>query len=79
MMDDTVSLKGNIKMWSGFCVAIGLLFFADVVNLVPETDYCTLNNCLEDRELPHIGCHNEGVSVEVYNLAFSLLPFLITP
>ncbi|XP_037720328.1 antigen 5 like allergen Cul n 1-like [Drosophila subpulchrella] len=47
-------------MWSCFCVAIGLLFFVDVVNPVPETDYCTLNNCLKDRELPHIGCHNTG-------------------
>jgi len=66
-MMEVVSLQGNIKMWSAFYVATGLFLFfnLDVVKLVPETNYCTLKNCPADKELPHIGCNNEGVSVRV--------------
>nr|XP_016930869.2 antigen 5 like allergen Cul n 1-like isoform X1 [Drosophila suzukii] len=49
-------------MWSAFYIATGLFLFfnLDVVKLVPETNYCTLKNCPADKELPHIGCNNEG-------------------
>nr|XP_044249872.1 antigen 5 like allergen Cul n 1-like [Drosophila takahashii] len=51
-----------MKMWSGFCVAAGLLLFFNLaaVDLVPQTDYCKLKNCQADKELSHIGCKNVG-------------------
>ncbi|KAH8368614.1 hypothetical protein KR084_001232 [Drosophila pseudotakahashii] len=51
-----------MKMWSAFRVATGLLLFfcLDVVNPVPQTDYCKLKNCPADKKLPHIGCNNIG-------------------
>uniref|UniRef100_A0A6P4EV98 Venom allergen 5-like n=1 Tax=Drosophila rhopaloa TaxID=1041015 RepID=A0A6P4EV98_DRORH len=61
-MIQTVSSKGNMKLLSCLCVAVGLLFFSslDVVNLMPETDYCQLKNCPVNKKLPHIACNNKG-------------------
>ncbi|XP_039154181.1 antigen 5 like allergen Cul n 1-like [Drosophila simulans] len=49
-------------MWSGPCVAAGLLllFGVNIVFLLPESNYCHIKNCPADKKLPHIGCNSSG-------------------